>query len=90
MSSDQSIYEELLDEAIETIKTSVSYNEEFESKSLFIGTRWNDLKRGVKTHFGVFFSEKVKQGQIPEVIFARKNNNNHSIYKKVKVEEETK
>ena len=56
---------------------------EFFLKDLYNGTEWKKLQKGVKLSLGRRFKNCVKLGEIPNVIYLGKAQNNSAIYKKV-------
>lgn len=74
-------YNELLKKA--SLKTEeLSSNTIFTLRSLFVGTFWNDLKKGVRLELGRRFKQAVIANTIPHVIYIGKNDSNASLYRK--------
>ncbi len=67
-------------DAIEQIETSISVGQTFVLKSLFTGTRWDELTSGEKKGFGRYFSNKVKDGAIPNVQKLGEDKAHHNKY----------
>lgn len=74
-------YNNLLEEAREYIE-NVPSGSIFVVKELFNGTRWNELARGDKVHFGKYFKNAVTDNRLPEVEFIGRARNNSAQYRK--------
>lgn len=74
-------YENLLMEA--SLKTEeLSPNTTFTLRSLYVGTFWNDLKKGFRLELGRRFKQAVITNMVPHVIYIGKADNNASLYQK--------
>ena len=74
-------YDELLSKANEHIDT-IQSDEIFFVKDLFLGTEWNELKRGDKLGFGRYFKKAVMNNSVQGVEYIGKADNNSAQYKK--------
>lgn len=70
--------------AIDCIQNTVKVNQLFVVRELFQGAEWEKLTNGEKRDYGKHFKNEVKQGNIPNVVYVQKRNNNHAEYKKIK------
>lgn len=77
-------YESWYKEATDYISKSIKVDQTFELKSLFTGAKWDELSAGDKKSFGRYFSGKVKDGELPEVIKTGEEKSHHNKYKKIK------
>ena len=77
-------YKKWIEEAKNVINTELQIGDIFEAKSLFEPFKWNELKKGEKTGFGIHFSNEVKEGTFHSVKFYGKAKNNHNLYIKYK------
>ncbi len=59
-----------------------SANTEFFLKDLFDGVEWNNLTVGERLGFGRFFKGEVLEGNVPNVQYIGKAQNNSARYKK--------
>ncbi|MEE5991755.1 MAG: DUF1413 domain-containing protein [Oscillospiraceae bacterium] len=55
---------------------------QFELKALFEIVEWETLTKGDRISFGKYFSNEVKEGNIPNVVKLERAKNNHSKYQK--------
>lgn len=55
----------------------------FTLKDLFVGTEWNPITPGDRRELGRRFKYAVRKGNIPNVTFIGKAQNNSSKYRKV-------
>ena len=55
----------------------------FAVKDLFSGTKWNTLSPGEKKSFGRYFSAKVKDGEVQNVIREGETKGHHNKYRKI-------
>lgn len=76
-------YEKWYGEAVEYINNSVSKGQQFEVKSLFTGAKWNELSAGDKRSFGRYFSGKVKDGMLSNVVKVGEEKSHHNKYMKI-------
>lgn len=59
-------------------------NTVFLVKELFQGTDWNGLATGDKLKFGSYFKNKVSTGNVPNVRYIGKAQNNSAQYMKIR------
>jgi len=74
-------YEGWYKKALASLRT-LSSGDTFETKDLFKGTDWDKLTNGEKRGFGRYFSSKVKDGAIENVIKIGEGKTHHNRYKK--------
>ena len=74
--------EELFADAKKKIGT-LKVGKTFEAKELFDGIKWNELEKGRKISFGVYFSNKVKDGKLPMVKRSGESKSHHNKYVKI-------
>lgn len=55
----------------------------FRLRDLYVGTYWNSLKTGERLSLGQRFKNCVRRGNIANVIYIGKAENNSALYKKV-------
>ena len=61
---------------------ALSNSAEFCLKDLFDGIEWNGLSKGDRLSFGRFFKNEVIEGNIPNITYIGKAQNNAAKYKK--------
>lgn len=75
-------YEKMLEEILPKIK-ALSGGTVFFAKDLFEPPKWKSLRRGDKLNYGKYFKNKVKLGQVENVEYIGKADNNSALYKKL-------
>ena len=75
-------YGALFEMALERI-ASMPSGTVFLAKEPFNGLVWKALERGEKLEYGRYFKNKVLLGEVPNVIFIGKQDNNSALYKKL-------
>ncbi len=74
-------YEGWYAKALKTL-SSLTSGDTFETKDLFKGTEWDTLTNGEKRSFGRYFSSKVNDGAIEDVIRIGEGKTHHNKYVK--------
>ena len=77
-------YEKWYEDAVNYINSSIAIGQHFEVKSLFTGAKWDKLSAGDKKSFGRYFSGKVKDGMIDNVIKEGEGKSHHNKYRRLK------
>lgn len=75
-------YENLLQRAKETIERQIQPNRKFEVKELFPGHEWNAIPKGMRSRFGVYFSDAVNEGRMDMVEKCENGKSRHNQYVK--------
>lgn len=73
-------YEQWMDRAKEVIDGQLQIGTKFEVKSLFSGHEWENLSRGERTGFGMYFSNAVKEGSVVGVDRCENGKARHNQY----------
>ena len=61
---------------------AISKNTEFNLKDLFDGVEWGTMTKGDRQRLGKMFKNEVLEGNIPNIVYLGKSENNSALYMK--------